>query len=81
MTAHAGACAMVSGLDRYGSEGCPRSAGAMVTDSVWGKIEYDVTAYKNSAFRVRFGYSIGAGAYVMSSWNVDDVTPSTTSCP
>jgi hypothetical protein len=54
----------------------------LVTDSTWGKLEYDVTAYKNGAFRVRFGYAVlRPDAYAMSSWNVDDVTLSSASCP
>jgi hypothetical protein len=53
-----------------------------MTDSAWSRVEYDVTAYKNTAFRVRFGYSVlSPQAYVMSCWNVDDVTLSSASCP
>jgi hypothetical protein len=54
----------------------------LATDSAWGKFEYDVTAFKNSVFRVRFGYAVlRVDAYAMSSWNVDDVTVSSGSCP
>jgi hypothetical protein len=54
----------------------------LVTDSAWTKVEYDVTAQKNAAFRVRFGYSItSTSVYQMSCWNVDDVTLSSASCP
>jgi hypothetical protein len=55
---------------------------AIVADGAWTKLEYDVTAHKNAAFRVRFGYAVvSTGAYVMSLWNVDDVTLSQSSCP
>jgi hypothetical protein len=55
---------------------------ALVTDAAWTKVEYDVTTYKNAAFRVRFGFaSTSTKVYAMSSWNVDDVTLSTASCP
>jgi hypothetical protein len=60
----------------------PAGSGNLVTDGAWTRFEYDVTAHKNASFRVRFGYSIvNTKAYAMSSWNVDDVTVSTSSCP
>jgi hypothetical protein len=60
----------------------PSGAGNLVADSAWTKVEYDVTAHRNAAFRVRFGYAVPeAGVYAMSCWNVDDVTVSTLSCP
>jgi hypothetical protein len=60
----------------------PSGAGNIVADASWSRVEYDVTAYKNAAFRVRFGYAINsASVYAMSCWNVDDVTLSTASCP
>jgi hypothetical protein len=53
-----------------------------VTDDAWTKIEYDVSAYKNAAFRVRFGVAIVQNfALTFSSWNVDDVVLSSQSCP
>jgi hypothetical protein len=59
----------------------PSGTGNYVTDSAWTYEETDVTAQKNSAFRVRFGYSIvNAAVYEMSAWNVDDVTLSSGSC-
>jgi hypothetical protein len=55
--------------------------GSVVTDSAWTKVTYDVTAHKNAAFRVRFGYSVlDAGVYAMSCWNVDDVMVSSVAC-
>jgi hypothetical protein len=54
----------------------------IVSDSVWTKVTYDVTAHKSAAFRVRFGYSVvDAGVYEMSCWNVDDVMLSSVACP
>jgi hypothetical protein len=54
----------------------------LVTDNAWTKQEFDVSAFKNAAFQVRFGYSISTSSvYAMSCWNVDDVTLSTLSCP
>lgn len=46
-----------------------------VQDNSWTFQEFDVTAYKNANFQVRFGMSTGAsGVFSVSSWNVDDVT-------
>jgi hypothetical protein len=60
----------------------PSGSGNIVSDAAWTRVEYDVTAYKNAAFRVRFGYAItSTGVYSMSCWNVDDLTVSTISCP
>jgi hypothetical protein len=44
------------------------------TDSSWQTPSYDVTAYANAAFRVRFGFSVGNLAYATSGWNIDDVS-------
>jgi hypothetical protein len=56
----------------------------LVTDSAWNRSAIDVTSYKNSQFRVRFGYRTdkqGAFlAWIMSGWNVDDVTLSSGAC-
>jgi hypothetical protein len=60
----------------------PSGVGNIVADAAWTRVEYDVTAYKNAAFRVRFGYAVtSTSVYAMSCWNVDDVTVSTVSCP
>jgi hypothetical protein len=46
-----------------------------VADASWALQTYDLTAYKNSQMRVRFGHTVGAsGAYTASQWNIDDVT-------
>lgn len=60
----------------------PSGSGNLVADAAWTRESYDVTAYKNAAFRVRFGYAVvNAGVYEMSCWNVDDVALSTVACP
>jgi hypothetical protein len=51
------------------------------TDSAWTRVEFDVTPYKGSAFRVRFSYAVQkVGAVPMSGWNIDDVTLSSGTC-
>jgi hypothetical protein len=51
------------------SEGSPG-----VTDFGWTPQSFDVTAFKNSQFRVRFGFNVGSSSvYSVSSWNIDDV--------
>lgn len=55
---------------------------SVVTDAAWTLQSFDVTAYKNAAFKVRFGYAIlSTTVYEMSCWNVDDVYLSTVACP
>ncbi|MCC6523856.1 MAG: hypothetical protein IT373_14455 [Polyangiaceae bacterium] len=52
-------------------------------DAVWTRQELDVTSYKNAAFQVRFGHAISHTNYlpwVMSGWNVDDVTLASGTC-
>jgi hypothetical protein len=59
----------------------PSGAGNLVTDAAWAPQALNVTPQKNAAFRVRFGYSIAnASVYEMSSWNVDDVSVTGTTC-
>jgi hypothetical protein len=54
-----------------------------VRDAAWTKIRYDLTRYKNSSLRVRFGYAIARDAFVdtVSGWNVDDIEISNAACP
>jgi hypothetical protein len=60
----------------------PSGAGNIVSDGAWTKTTYDVTAYKNAAFRVRFGYAVtNSAVYAMSCWNIDDVTIAAGPCP
>lgn len=45
-----------------------------IGDHAWQKYRYDVTAYKNANFRVRFGFKVGSSnVFVVSGWNVDDI--------
>jgi hypothetical protein len=53
-----------------------------VADSAWTYESYDLTAYKNAAMQIRFGYDIGAaGVFTVSSWNIDDVLVANATCP
>jgi hypothetical protein len=60
-----------------------QSGGSATVDSSWVQQSYDLTSYKSSALRVRFGHSVGStSAYTVSSWNIDDlVITSGSSCP
>jgi hypothetical protein len=50
------------------------SASPGTQDTSWTRIRYDVTPYKNSNFRVRFGVAnTGEGVWSVSSWNIDDL--------
>ncbi len=52
-----------------------------ITEYSWTRYEYDVTAYKNAAFRVRFGHLVSDDfAWQMSGWNVDDLSVSSATC-
>jgi cysteine-rich repeat protein len=57
-----------------------------VTDSTWQQFTFDVTAYKNSNFRVRFGHRTNKQStflgWIMSGWNIDDIViGSPLTCP
>jgi len=56
----------------------------LIVENTWSRWTHDVTAYKNAQFRVRFGYRTdkqGAFlAWVMSGWNIDDLTLSSGTC-
>lgn len=56
----------------------------LVTENAWSRWTHDVTAYKNAQFRVRFGYRTDKQgqflAWIMSGWNVDDLTLSSGAC-
>jgi hypothetical protein len=48
----------------------------------WTFQQFDLTAYKNTAMKVRFGYDIGqSGVYTIGSWNLDDVLVASGACP
>ncbi|MBK8253504.1 MAG: hypothetical protein IPK82_12660 [Polyangiaceae bacterium] len=58
------------------------SSGMFMFETNWTYMEHDVTNYKNSQMRVRFGFDVGEflfGSY--SSWNVDDVLVASQGCP
>jgi hypothetical protein len=50
-------------------------------DNVWKFFSYDVSAYKNPAFQARWCFNVGStGVFLVSSWNVDDVTVGPAAC-
>ena len=52
-----------------------------IQDAQWTKLAYEVTAYKNAAMKIRFGFEIGqSGVFTVSSWNVDDIVLANASC-
>lgn len=56
----------------------------LVTDSAWTRETFDVTSYKSANFKVRFGFATGTKgafrAWIMSGWNIDDVSLSSGTC-
>jgi hypothetical protein len=60
------------------------STNQLTADAAWTRFEFDVTAYKNNAFKVRFGHQVDTSgmflAWVMSGWNIDDVTLASGTC-
>jgi hypothetical protein len=53
-----------------------------VKDTSWTKVQHDISAYKNAAMKVRFGFTVGSsGVYSdCGQWNIDDITVSTQGC-
>ncbi|MCA9623877.1 MAG: hypothetical protein KC731_32870 [Myxococcales bacterium] len=48
----------------------------------WNLQSFDITSFKSSTMRIRFGMEIGqAGAFQSSSWNIDDVVVANAQCP
>lgn len=43
-------------------------------DLAWTAQSFDVTAYKNANFQVRFCYDLTSGVFTVADWSVDDVT-------
>jgi hypothetical protein len=43
-------------------------------DSSWTHFGYDLTAHKNAALKIRFGFSTTPAAYDVSGWNIDNLT-------
>lgn len=60
------------------------SGKVLITDNSWTRHEYDVTAHKNANFRVRFSHKTGKSgnflAWIMSGWNIDDLSLSSGTC-
>ena len=56
----------------------------LIVENSWTRWTHDVTAHKNAQFRIRFGYrtdkQAAFQAFVMSGWNLDDVTLSSGVC-
>ncbi len=51
------------------------SNNTMINDTSWVLQAFNITAHKNSAFQFRIGHSVNsAGAFLVSGWNVDDVS-------
>jgi hypothetical protein len=50
------------------------NTGACVNDTQWSNQVYDVTAYKNAAFRVRFCTTDLGGSLSSGNWTIDDLT-------
>lgn len=46
---------------------------AAVSETAWSTQTIDLTAYKNAAMKVRFGWS-GAASSKVSGWNIDDLS-------
>ena len=41
-----------------------------VEDASWISQNFDITAYKNAAMQIRFGFTIGSSqVFIVSSWN------------
>jgi len=48
----------------------------------WNFNQFDLSSYRNAAMRVRFGVKVEyPDAYVVGSWNIDDVRISSAPCP
>jgi plastocyanin len=53
---------------------------AAIKDSSWKIQSYDITGYKNAAFRVRFGYKVDSDKFDYTGWNIDDLVIGTPAC-
>ena len=67
---------MVNTVEVYnGADWITLWTGAGITEDEWTYVSYDLTAYRGNAIRIRIGVSVGsAGAHVVSSWNIDDLS-------
>ncbi|MBK7761809.1 MAG: HYR domain-containing protein [Bacteroidetes bacterium] len=47
----------------------------LMDDATWVENCFDITAYKNANFQIRFGHSVnGPGSVSSGGWNVDDIS-------
>jgi len=52
-----------------------------IKDNAWTLVTHDLSAYRNPALRVRFGFEVGnGGVFTVSGWNLDDVTIANAVC-
>lgn len=59
-----------------------QNGGAVVADTAWTTMTYDLTNYRNANMRIRWGFTVGAqGTAATGSWNIDDVRVMAGHCP
>lgn len=59
----------------------PSGGSPQIDDAAWTHLSYDLTAYKNAAMQVRFGFDIqSSGVFTVAGWNVDDVVIANAVC-
>jgi hypothetical protein len=59
-----------------------KTEGQPTQDAAWTFESYDLTPYKGSATRIRFGFDVTQpGVFQVGSWNLDDVAVSSSTCP
>ncbi|MBK9482453.1 MAG: T9SS type A sorting domain-containing protein [Bacteroidetes bacterium] len=59
-----------------------QSGAVGISEAAWSLQNFNITAYINPNFRVRFGHEIGSGgAFTVGSWNIDDITITGTTPP
>jgi len=57
----------------------PLPGAGLISDNAWSRQYFNITAYRNPDFRVRFGYQIGNTVELpVGSWNIDDIRISNT---
>ncbi|MFO0553312.1 MAG: MopE-related protein [Polyangiaceae bacterium] len=64
------------------NHGVPGGTPAQPTNSAQYPTQFDLTPYKSSQLRIRFGHAVtSAGAYTIGSWSIDDVQIASALCP
>jgi len=52
-----------------------------ISDAGWTRVTHDLTAYKNGALKVRFGFEVqNTQGFTVSGWNIDDVVIANNIC-